>query len=152
MITENYVSFEVAKLLREKGFREVCSRCYGIAVLHNGVHISVDEEFELKHEGRGNEIEYVEGGMFYDLNYKNSNDDADVWSAPTLWGAMKWLREVHNVTIVSIPISFKKKSGYNKWKCELYIEGVFEHMNSKFSTYEDACEAALKYCLINLIK
>lgn len=28
MITEDYVSFETAKLLREKGFEEVCSANY----------------------------------------------------------------------------------------------------------------------------
>jgi len=82
----------------------------------------------------------------------NNEEYPDEYSMPTHQMAMKWLREVHNVMIVPIPISFKKKSGYNKWKCELYIEGVFEHMNSKFSTYEEACEAALKHCLINLLK
>ena len=28
MITENYVSFEIAKLLKEKGFNEPCLMCY----------------------------------------------------------------------------------------------------------------------------
>lgn len=99
MITENFVSFEIAQLLREKGFREWCSRCYGVAVLHNGSYLGFDEECELKDEGRESEIEYVEGGMLYDMNCKNDDDDGEVWAAPTLWGAMKWLREVHNIDI-----------------------------------------------------
>ena len=152
MITEDIVSFEIAQLLREKGFREWCSRCYGVAVLHNGSYLGFDEECELRDEGRENEIEYVKDGMLYDMNCNNSDEDAKVWAAPTLGVTMKWLREVHKVMIVPIPISFKKKIGYNKWRCELYIEGVFEHMNSKFSTYEEAVEAAIKSCLINLIK
>ena len=28
MITEDYVSFEIAKLLKEKGFSEPCYTCY----------------------------------------------------------------------------------------------------------------------------
>lgn len=33
MIKEDYVSFEIAKLLREKGFDEVCSYEWGVPIL-----------------------------------------------------------------------------------------------------------------------
>lgn len=185
MITEDYVSFEIAKLLKEKGFREVCSRCYGVAVLHNGVNISFDEECELKDEGRGNEIEYVEGGMLHNYNYKNSDDDANVYAAPTLWGAMKWLREVYNIDIdidahcgmLGIRCYVAYVSTYKPYKLtdtdkEFGLtEDDVKHrlVQSKrntgipskseiipaheyFDTYEQAVEAGIKYCLINLIK
>ena len=71
MITEDYVNFEIAKLLKEKGFDEKCGPYYDLrGVLINGVII------EAKH-----------------------NVDMDKFSAPTLQMAMKWLREVHNIHI-----------------------------------------------------
>ena len=63
--------------------------------------------------------------------------------------AMKWLREVHNIDICVFPYqadyisySYKVKIYKNK---EIYLTIT----DSK--TYEDAVEAALKYCLENLI-
>jgi hypothetical protein len=183
-IKEDFVSFEIGKLLKEKGFREVCSRCYGVAVLHNGMNISFDEECELKHEGRGDEIKYVEGGVLYDLNYKNSDDDANVWSAPTLWVAMKWLREVHNIDIdidahcgmLGIRCYSAEVLTYKPYKLTdtdkkfgLTEDDVKHHLvqskrntripskseiipeHEHFDTYEKAVEAAIKYCLENLI-
>ena len=68
MITEDYVSFEIAKLLKEKGFDEVTSKWY------------------LKYKG---EYTLVSRGTA-----EHSNSSIDV---PTLQMAMKWLREVHNL-------------------------------------------------------
>ena len=162
MIAEDYVSFETAKLLKEKGFKEWCFHCYGVAVLHNGADISFDEECDLKDEGRENEIEYVEGGRLYDYGCNNRDKDAKVWAAPTLWAAMKWLREVHHLFIGVEPrLSFtdfywitaniyrvrKKNSLYHAepvddYSCVACCDG---------DSFEDACESAIKYCLEKLI-
>lgn len=99
MITEDYVSKETAKLLKEKGFSEWCSHCYGVDVRHKGESIDFDEECELKDEGRGDEIEYVDGGLFYDYGCANKNEDP-VYAAPTLHTAIKWLEEVHRIVLV----------------------------------------------------
>ena len=146
MITEDYVSFETAKLLKEKGFKEWCFHCYGVAVLHNGADISFDEECELKDEGRENEIEYIEGGRLYDYGCNNSDKDAKVWAAPTLWVAMKWLREVHNIALNVCYL-------LGMWSYSVYRTDVSSSgFNSEdFDTYEEACESAIKYCLENLI-
>jgi hypothetical protein len=101
MVTENYVSLETAKLLKDKGFNEWCFKCYGVAVLHNGADISFDEECELKDEGRGDEIEYVEGGRLYDYGCNNREEDAKVWAAPTIKTAIKWLEEVHHILVIA---------------------------------------------------
>lgn len=144
MITEDYVSFETAKLLKEKGFSEWCFKCYGVAVLHNGADISFDEECELKDEGRGDEIEYVEGGRLYNYGCSNRDKDAKVWAAPTLWVAMKWLRKVNKIDTWA--------EGHNgRYKGHIHseqrgIEALFYE-----NSYEEACEAAIKYCLENLI-
>jgi hypothetical protein len=121
MTPKNRVSFELAKLLKDKGFPQYTKETNFV-----GPKYSPDGDF-------------------------TSAPFANGYAAPFIWDVLEWLREEHHVMIVPIPISFKKKSGYNKWECDLYIDGVFERMDSKFSTYNEACEAAIKYCLENLI-
>ena len=70
MITEDYVSFETAKLLKKKGFNEDCYTCYLID--------------EIQH---------------YDYESRNRDLIEGVISAPTLQMTMKWLREIHNIDI-----------------------------------------------------
>lgn len=126
-ITEDYVSFEVAKLLKEKGFNEPCYTCY----LNK----------ECSH---------------YDYLSTNFELVDNAYSAPTIQMAMKWLREVHNLcvepyrtacgylyTISTIP--------YGSCKCNPK-EGGDDEDSGQWTTYEGACEAAIKYCLENLIK
>lgn len=151
MITEDYVSFGVAKLLKERGFNEWCFKCYGVAVLHNGADISFDEECELKDEGRGDEIEYVEGGILYDYASNNREKVRTVWAAPTLWAAMKWLREKYNTHIE--PRYFPTPNIYRY--VIIHSPATFENIDSHpqyFNTYEEACEAGIRYCLENLIQ
>lgn len=155
MITENYVSFEIAKLLKDKGFSEWCSKCYGVAVLHNGADISFDEECELKDEGKKNEIEYIEGGRLYNYGYNNRDKDTMIWAAPTLWVAMKWLREVHDLHIIAYPWKADREERATHWCCQVYksfnLLGYEKYTNETLKSYEEACEAAIKYCLENLI-
>ena len=158
MITEDYVSSETAKLLKEKGFKEWCPQCYGLDVRHNGEPIDFDEECELKEVGRENEIEYVDGGRMYDYGCGNFNPGSP-YAAPTLAIAMKWLREVHKlyVEVVPNPFDFEHQDIQDGWGCEvthlsdLSYDGDYEFFQKKYSTYEEACEAAIKYCLENLI-
>ena len=156
MITEDYVSFDTARLLKEKGFKEWCYKCYGIAVCHKGVPLSFDEECELKDEGLEDEIEYVEGGYLYDLGCDNRKEDAKVYAAPTLWVAMKWLREKHNQNV-----TVKAHNNVARLKTIYYAEvqnlsvpaekGFCVNGCTFKDTYEEACEDAIKYCLENLI-
>ena len=99
MITEDYVSLETAKLLKEKGFKEWCSYCYGLDVRHNGKSIDEDEEFELKDQGRENELEYVDGGRLYNFGCDNRKEGSP-YAAPTIYVAVKWLEEVHHILVV----------------------------------------------------
>jgi hypothetical protein len=159
MITEDYVSFEVAKLLKEKGFKHWCYKSYGDAVYHKGVPISFDEECDLKSEGLEDEIEYVEGGYLYDFGCNNSSKDIKEWAAPTLWVAMKWLREMHNLHI-SVNMGFDVDNS----QCFFYVPFVCRFSNKggeyitpfddekEFDSCEEATEATIKYCLKNLMK
>ena len=125
MITEDYISFETAKLLKEKGF-DVYVRSY-----------YEKNEYKTKEEFSKNNALW------------NWNISSFRYSAPTLQMAMKWLREVHNLLIL---ISVDNMvSGY-EWS--IYYTDSHEitpYAESGYKSYEDACEAAIRYCLENLI-
>lgn len=117
---EDYVSFENAKLLKEKGFDIPTERFY-------------------------NECgTYCCGASAYNWN---DDDDCEDCSRPTQAMAMKWLREVHNLEIY--PYHQYSQDG-DKWWFEIvkFPSPVSDYeSNAIYATYEEACEAAIKYCL-----
>lgn len=157
-ITEDYVSFETAKLLKEKGFKHWCYKSYGVAAYHKGVPISFDEECELKSEGLGDEIVYVEGGYLYDFGCDNRKKNTKTYAAPTLSMAMKWLREYHGLHIRpdcigkknwAILIQSFDGKDYPLKEIDVGLFGRIQESN--YPSYEIAVSAAIKYCLENLI-
>ena len=125
MITEDYVSFETAKLLKEKGFDEGCRAHYGSAGSFSY------EKYEV--EASGCEIH-------------------NAILAPTLQMAMKWLRKVHKlyINIWADPKDVENNDFNIIFRAQVY-NGPSNYGTYEFSTYEQACEAAIKYCLENLI-
>ena len=122
-MTEDYVSFETAKLLKKLGFNEECVGAYS----------------ETNHTIAK-----------FESNVKNSEVGPLMYSTPTLQMVMNWLREVHHIHIGINPISGK---GYN---ATIYDVADFDDYGIIFDTesffhVEEACEAAIKYCLENLI-
>lgn len=153
MIKERYCSYEVAKLLKEKGFRECCRYCYGTAIRHNGEDIDEDEEFELKSEGRADEIEYIKGGILHNLYYDNGKSfGKDVCATPTHQMACDWLREEKGILIEIEHRNYdsgtfrwtvySKRNTFPKWV------GIESDISN---SYGEAIEAALKYSLENLV-
>lgn len=135
MITEDYVSFESAKLLKEKGFDERVLSFYTESGL--------------------------EGYMFVLKATKNTEFDSGFISRPTLQLAMKWLREVYNIIIDVSPLSFNTK-GSESFICNNWVFTLWENGNpivsefygnqTAYPTYEEACESAIKCGLENLIE
>lgn len=136
MITEDYVSHEVAKLLKEKGFDFCCEFQY----------INCSSGYPFLTDIRD------DAGCYY----KNSEIGQDEYSAPTIQMAMKWLREVHNLFIF-ISTWLRHKDGTVQYYYEIrnLNDKDFETISSctikEFDSYEKTCEAAIKYCLENLI-
>lgn len=129
MITEDYVSFETAMLLKGKGFE--CEKS-SIAAMYN----------EL---GEFKELSTAAGQWCYDYEDFDEYD----YVAPTHHLAMKWLRDVHSLWC---EISWE---GKGLWCMEVFslvdeefVPGSIVH---EIKSYEEACEAAIKYCLENLI-
>ena len=128
MIKEAYCSYEISKLLKEKGFDEECFALYNSdgVLIQSGIRLN------------NNQVGRVEGS----------------YSAPTQQMAMKWLREVHNIFIVIEPHMYdhinEKNSSYiaSLWQGDNYYENI---TSKDYPTYEETVEAALNYTLENLI-
>ena len=119
MITEDYCSFEVSKLLKEKGFNERSSASY-------------DSKGQLQ-EGYG---------------YWNKTP---IWyAAPTHQMAKKWLREEHNLYI-EIFVTWRDKIPHYQWRINNLITQDTIVDTPCLEKPEEAVEAAIKYCLENLI-
>ena len=137
MIKEDYVSLEVAKLLKEKGFDEPCDFVY-------------DED----------KLEWIHHKFIF-INGKistNSTFNFDgIISAPTLQMAMKWLREKHSIFIAQEFGWFHGDYEYQASvvKMNPIIPPALDSIDYikvfRNKTCEKACEKAIKYCLENLI-
>lgn len=125
MIKEAYVSFEVATLLKEKGFDEECYQIY-------------DDEGYLSF----NRVGYI--------NSEKPNEDFYAL-APTHQMAIAWLREIHNISIEPF---VDYGSGEDHWWTvdigKIKKNGLISEL-SGYKSYEESVEAALKYTLENLI-
>ena len=119
---EDYVSFETAKLLRDKGF---------------------DDEYTNAFYDKSGILYFID--LLSDFS-EHPDNDTDI-AASTLYVAMKWLREVHNIFI---SIQQHMDMSY-VWY--VYRDGVSKGCDreSHNNTYEQTCEVAIKYCLENLI-
>lgn len=123
IITEDYVSLKTARLLKEKGFDVNCITKY------------------------------------------RPDDSIGYWSveglnAPTLQMAMKWLRQKYNLHIITLPYAPMDRHPYHPGEADMvYIAQLFRGIipideigRSVIKlTPEEACDAAIKYCLENLI-
>ena len=135
-IKEDYVSFETSKLLKEKGFDQNCATYY------------------------------LDGQVWRHYHGEVIPKDKQIYAAPTQAIAMKWLREVHNI-VIGVNVLNENNRGntdYSNPDRWWYFweftdtKGVYKEelqpdpLSNEYSTYEDAAEAAIKYCLENLIK
>ena len=140
MITEDFVSFEIAKLLKEKGFDETCRAFWKVWNNHTTMcDCSPSHLFEYCHNSM--------------LEQYNDDEELNI-ACPTLQMAMKWLREVNHCVICITPLTFYCGEIVSKWGYCIWAEDnteIDEESSPRLESYEEACEAAIKYCLENLI-
>ena len=129
MITEDYVSFEAAKLLKEKGFNEQCYAYYNIFYDNDGKDLKLWRKYPHR-----------------------AQPNTDYLNVPTLQTAMKWLREEKKlyVNVWADPKDVENNDFRTIFRVHIY-DGHSNYGASEFFTYEEACEAGIKYCLENLI-
>ena len=123
MISEVYVSYEVAKLLKEKGFDECIFEFY-----------------------EGDRIKYAHNSK----GFRPSELPDIYYPHITQQMAMKWLREIYQIDIqVFRHIRGKRITFYARIEQNTHLE--HQDKCNLYQSYEQACEAAIKYCLENLI-
>jgi len=145
MITEDYVSFETAKLLKEKGFD---GKCYKVWVHYTSstpmlwaAPAFVEGETIVDRKS----VESAE--RTWNTIYCDSENKNHGYLAPTLQMAMKWIRVKGYQIIV-------KHTDNNDYFANILTMDDAHPVNKLFNgykAYEQACEAAIKYCLKNLI-
>lgn len=122
MITEDYVSFETAKLLKEKGFDEATFYDYN-----------------------------ERGTRWFEEVLVNHNSQGGV-ACPTLQMAMKWLRKVHEIFIrPNISFLYPIRYYCEIFCYGDNLKTQQDVTTETFESPEEACEASIKYCLENLI-
>lgn len=131
MIKERYCSYEVTRLLKEKGFDEECH------------HIYVGVTLEWTNTIYGDDVI---------SNNEISDVDTDVITAPTHQMACDWLGDIHDLYIIAYPY---KRGNIKGWCCYVYktynLLGQERYMNETCNSCYEAIEAALKYSLENLV-
>ena len=128
MIKEDFCSFDVAKLLKEKGFDETCYACY--EYFKSSVTLYHGWPFEYK----GHPV-------------KNSSDRI---KCPTLQMVMKWLRETHRIDICVCRELDEYGKCFNGYIAVVYKNGYYKvtiRDVTKNLTYEEAANKAIKYGL-----
>ena len=157
MITEDYVSFETAKLLKEKGFEYNPDESYWLIDADNTLYW----------------ISSIGAYDYVDTPTESFQRPKNGYRLVTQAMAMKWLREVHNILLVvdydyeftSTSYIYKiyrlvengrpervivKGTSYDKDNNPTeHIVAVrdYERSAEEYATYQQAAEAGIKYCL-----
>ena len=142
-ITEDYCSFEIAKLLKEKGFDGECRMTYR----------EHDMQMIYYTPNPNNLLDFTTNRKKLEKHSKKQHCDYAL--CPTHQMALKWLREVHNIHIEI----YRTACGYLyivsniPYGTDLYNPeyGGDDENSGQWTTYEKAVEAALLYVLKNLI-
>ena len=121
-MNEDFVPFELAKKIKEKGFPQYTEKSY----------------FVGDHEKRMCSI-----GTFLHTHTQNT---AHLIAAPTISQALKWLREEH---VFHVEILREK---YKGWQYFIQLsDASYTGHGSNYDSYEAAALAGITYCLDNLI-
>lgn len=123
-----FVTFEIAKKLKEKGFKDKCYKHY-----------------------------YPDSPDWFLSSYLECNNYSDYVEAPTISQVLKWLREEKNIVVSMYPhyhyYCGKNINTYWCWDAEtpVYTVDMTNVKQNDFGSYEQAALAGIEYALDNLI-
>lgn len=114
MNTEDYVSFDVAKLLKEKGYCWPCDSFYTL-----------------------------EGYIKFRTIADNFNR-LTAYSRPTLYEAQKWLREKYNIHLDTKMLRFYKPTQKADYICDILSLNTRQFKETQiYNSYEEALNAGV---------
>lgn len=126
------VSFELAKLLKEKGFNKETERVYG----------------QIFKDTYG-----LVPFSFTEMDEESGFKDADYFLAPTVAQVIMWLYEKHEIWITDF-LFYKGKHNaliYKNIGYGLELSSIKNNLHGPYNSPTEAYEAAIKYTLQNLI-
>lgn len=128
---EDFVTFEIAKKLKEKGFKEQCLAYY-----------TKDSDFYYN-TSYGSDVE----NAFKSFNSRSNHICGKRIDAPIICQVLKWLREEKGIHVCITLGEF------SDWVYDVSrIDGnMFCKAEDGFESYEQAALAGVNYCLDNLI-
>lgn len=132
---EDFVTFKIAKKLKEKGFRELCL-----------VYYTNDDTLYYNYSHKAGAC-YTDCYLSHNLMPKDSVSGKFV-DAPTISQVLKWLRDDKKIAIniEFIPYTWQYKI------IDMSFDRRFESCGRAiFSDYEEAAIAGIEYVLDNLI-
>ena len=131
---EDFVTFEIAKKLKGKGFREKCLLHYEST---GGFYSNSIDTYDKPNQ----ELDYSDF-----LKCFNEGNSIGLIDAPTISQVLKWLRYDN--------ISVEPCATYNNmWWYVIKINGKIEvtYMGDGYNSYEESALAGIEYVLDNLI-
>lgn len=156
MSKEQYVTFDVAKLLKEKGFDWKTDFVWY-------EHLPLSLDWRNKANQKAMDYFYFNETTEHHSCYRNCDKkpsyiNGDIYSAPTQQMACRWLREVHNIHImptIGCDVDRTPRIFYGAVIASFNKNGDICYHNpldeNGYNEPEDAVEAALEYSLKNLI-
>ena len=130
LVMEDFVTFEIAKKLKEKGFKDNCIGYY-----------DYEGEFHYNYESAISNKE-----IYFCHNKYDNIWHRDLVDAPTISQVLKWLREEKDIMV--FPLYSKNTS---KWYCSIINADSLDSHNLSFDdSYEEAALAGIEYVIDNL--
>lgn len=132
------VSFETAKLAKEKGFKKKSRKSYKQPVVtKRGTDIKEARDYKLMNTDNA----YT---SITEISYPNED-----FYAPTQAVLQKWLREVHDIYVEPLIDPFAGDFWYNLKAFKKNKEKAYKNdlSNNNYNTWEEALEAGLQEAL-----
>ena len=150
MIQDEIVTYEVAKLAKEKGFPQDVDRWMG--ELHSAMNSNY---YNHKGELNGDCIEIIKRK----IQKEEVPKEFELVAAPTQSLLQRWLREEKGIHIsIDRDLDFNDKDYIYEWQASHKKElgdGCYRIITASdmefYPTYEETLNAALKYALENLV-
>lgn len=124
-MNEDFVTFELAKKLKEKGFPQRVFGTYGIYG-----------------------AAYFEDGKFYRDGFICHKDE--VYTAPTISEVLRWLREEKEIDLVIEPLFYENRR--REYSIRVFAPRLNKPVHcGYFNKWEQAAIAGIEYVIDNLI-
>ena len=145
IMNEDFVTFELAKKLKEKGFKEKCLAYYD-------VEDNVGLLYNTQYSDEALPCQYTDLLQCHNTGEAEiqPDDSENCVDAPTISQVLKWLREEKNIFVL-IDIRTDLSFFYEIWCIEIALHPMGCVPFQKYQSYEQSALAGIEYVIDNLI-